>query len=150
MSVRLPAALLFVARGLASRLRLKPCRSLQWHFSKGRRKPAHLEAQTKQRLRQVSLQSLSRLLQHGHGQVVSGSKTQGVAVVADLPMRPPSASGDAPLMMSREATQFSHKTKRGLRCQPGKPLWGVWLKREETLIGADHDVASFWPILDAR
>ncbi len=57
--------------------------------------------QKNQRLRQVSLQSLSRLLQHGNGQVVGGSKTQGVAVVADLPMRPPGTSGDAPLMMSR-------------------------------------------------
>src|SRR5258706_13010883 len=36
-----------VATGLASRLRLKPSPSLQWHFSKRRRKPAHLEAPKK-------------------------------------------------------------------------------------------------------
>src|SRR5438067_721168 len=103
-----------------------------------------------QRLRQVSLQSLSRVLQHGHGQVVGRSKTQGVAMVADMPMRPPGPSRDAPLMMSCEAAQFSHKAKRGLLRQPGKPLRGIWLKREQPLLGADHDVASFWPILDAR
>src|SRR5260370_39151919 len=81
---------------------------------------------------------------------MGGSKTQGVAVVADLPMRPPGTSGDAPLMMSGEAAQFSHKTKRGLRSQPGKPLRGVWLKWEQPLLGTDHHIASLAAILDAR
>ena len=103
-----------------------------------------------QRLRQVSLQSLSRLLQDGNGQVVGGSKTQGVAVVADLPMRPPGPSRDAPLMMSRESAQFSHKTKRGLRCQPGKPLRGIWLEGEQATLGADHHVVPSGPILETR
>src|SRR5438552_8776740 len=73
-----------------------------------------------QRLRQVSLQSLSRVLQQGHGQVVGRSKTQGVAMVAGKPMRPPGPSRDAPLTMRCEVAHFSHKTKRGLRGQPGK------------------------------
>src|SRR6266702_671666 len=67
-----------------------------------------------------------------------------------MSMRPPGPTGDAPLMMRREVTGFSHKAKRGLCCQPGKPLRGIRLKREETLLGTDHDVASFCPILDAR
>src|SRR6266851_2999941 len=99
----------------------------------------------------MGLQSRRGLLQHGNGQVVGGSKTQGVAVVADMPMRPPGPSRDAPaLMMRRQAATLSHKTKRGLRRHPGKPLGGVWLKREEPLLGADHDVASFCSILDTR
>src|SRR5215471_16939637 len=65
-------------------------------------------------------------------------------------MGAPGASVDAPLMMRRQAARLSHKAERGLLCHPGKPLWGVWLKREETVLGTDHDVASFWPVLDAR
>src|SRR5436190_9231360 len=98
-----------------------------------------------QRLRQVSLQSLSRVLQHGHGQVVGRSKTQGVAMVADMPMRPPGPSRDAPLMMSCEVAQFSHKAKRGLRGQPGKPLRGIWLKREQPLLGQITALPSSGP-----
>src|SRR5947209_17849598 len=67
-----------------------------------------------QRLCQVSLQSLSRVLQHGHGQVVGRRKTQGVAVVADMPMRGPSPSRYAPRMMRCEAAHLSCNTKRGL------------------------------------
>src|SRR5260221_12782249 len=59
-------------------------------------------------------------------------------------------SGNAPLMMSRKAAHFSHKTERGLLCQPGKPLGGIWLKREYAVLRAGHHVASLWPILDAR
>src|SRR5260221_3996888 len=133
-----------------ARLGLKHAVSLQWHLSKKRRKPAHPEAQTSKRLRQVSLQSLSRLLQHRHGQVLGGSQPQRVAVVADMPMRPPSSTGDAPLMMRRQAAHLSHKAKRGLLCQPGKPLWGIWLKREQAVLGADQHIASLPAILDAR
>src|SRR5216683_5469688 len=73
-----------------------------------------------------------------------------VAMVADMPMGAPGASGDAPLMMRRETTPLSHKAKRGLLCHPGKPLGGIWLKREYAVLRAGHHVASLWPILDAR
>src|SRR6266567_8009748 len=98
----------------------------------------------------MGLQRRRRLFQHRHGQLVAGGQTQAVAVIADLPMSAPGASGNAPLMMSREAAPFSHKTKRGLLCQPGKPLGGLWLKREYAVLRAGHHVASLWPILDAR
>src|SRR5260221_573500 len=42
---------------------LKLCSTLQWHLSEERRRQAHPEAQPSKRLSQVSLQSLSRLLQ---------------------------------------------------------------------------------------
>src|SRR6266700_2039089 len=98
----------------------------------------------------MSLQSRSRLLQYRHGQFLGRCQTQRVAVVAEMPMGAPGASRDTPLMMSREAAHFSHKTKRGLLCQPGKPLGGIWLKREHAVLRADHHVAPLWPILDAR
>src|SRR5436305_6954253 len=98
----------------------------------------------------MSLDRLSRLLQHRHGQFLAGCQTQMVAMVADLPMGAPGASGDAPLMMGRETPPLSHKAKRGLLCQPGKPLGGIWLKREDAVLRAGHHVASLWPILDAR
>src|SRR6266702_6284662 len=98
----------------------------------------------------MSVQSRRRLLQYRQSQFLGGCKTQRVAVVADMLMRSPSPSGNAPLMMSREAAPFSHKTKRGLLCQPGKPLGGLWLKREYAVLRAGHHVASLWPILDAR
>src|SRR5712692_1322223 len=95
----------------------KPINALQWHLWKGRGREAHPETQTSKQLYQMGLQSRRGLLQHGHGQVVGRSKTQGVAVVADMPMRPPGASGDAPtLMMRRQAATLSYKAKRGLRC----------------------------------
>ncbi len=125
--------------------------TLQWHLLKGRSKPAHPEAQPSKQLRQVSLQSRCRLLQDGNSQVVGGGKAQSVAVVADLPMRPPGPSGDAPaLMMCRQAAKLSHKAKRGLRCHPGKPRWGIWLKGEQSALGTDYHVMPLAPILDAR
>src|SRR5713101_9252887 len=98
----------------------------------------------------MSLQSCRRLLQYRQSQFLGGCQTQRVAVVADMLMRPPGPSGNAPLMMSREAAHFSHKTERGLLCQPSKPLGGIWLKREYAVLRAGHHVASLWPILDAR
>jgi septum site-determining protein MinD len=103
----------------------------------------------KRRLGQVSLQSRRHLLQDGNGQVVSRCQPQRVAVVAEMPMRPPGASGDAPFMMSRQAAQLSHKAKRRDGLKPGKPGWGIGFKREQPLLGADHHVASLVPILDA-
>src|SRR6266567_1582091 len=73
-----------------------------------------------------------------------------VAMVADLPMGAPGASLDAPLMMRRETTLLSHKAKRGLRCHPGKPLGGIWLKREQTMLGTDHHIVSLIAILNVR
>src|SRR5437867_4123247 len=105
--------------------------SLQWHLSEQRRRQAHPEAQPSKRLGQVSLQSLSRLLQQRQGQLLGGCQRQPVTVVADMPMGAPGASRDAPLMMSRQAARLSHKTKRGLRCQPGKPFTVIWLKGEQ-------------------
>src|SRR5260370_24746826 len=98
----------------------------------------------------MRLQSSRRRLEYCQSQCVGGCKTQRVAVVADMLMRPPGPSGNAPLMMSREAAHFSHKTERGLLCQPSKPLGGIWLKREYAVLRAGHHVASLWPILDAR
>src|SRR5690349_5200161 len=62
----------------------------------------------------------------------------------------PGPFGHAPLMMGREMTRFPHKPKRLLLGHPGKPLRRIWLKWEQTLLGADHDVASLLVILDAR
>src|SRR6266852_1507457 len=73
-----------------------------------------------------------------------------VAMVADMPMGAPGASGHAPLMMGREATPFSHKAKRGLLCQPGKPLGSLWLKREQAVLGTDHHIVPLRAILHAR
>src|SRR6266702_2773413 len=67
-----------------------------------------------------------------------------------MSMRPPGPTGDAPLMMRREVTCFSHKAKRGLCCQPGKPLRGIRLKREQTMLGTDHHIVSLIAILNAR
>src|SRR5260370_15581000 len=67
-----------------------------------------------------------------------------------MPMRSPGPSRDAPLMMRRQGATLHHKAKRGLRCQPGKPLRGIWCKWEQAVLRADHHVASLWPILDAR
>jgi hypothetical protein len=108
------------------------------------------EAHPGKQLRQVSLQSVSGLLQHGNGQVLIGCQTQVVAVVADLSMGPPGASGGGPLMMSSEVARPSHKPKRGLLCHPGKPLWGIRFKGEPTFLGTDHHILSLLPILDAR
>src|SRR5260370_10127886 len=98
----------------------------------------------------MSLRGGSRLRQGRQSQLLGGCKTQRVAVVAEMPMCAPGPSGNAPLMMSREAAHFAHKTKRGLLCQPGKPLGGIGLKREQTLLGADHHIVSSAPIFDAR
>src|SRR6266699_5094925 len=138
-----------VGKARRARLGLKPDGTLQWHLSKRRRKPAHPGAQASKQLRQVSLQSRRGLLQHGNGQVVGRGKTQGVAVVAQMSMCAPGACGNAPLMMSRQAAPLSHKAKRGLRCQPGKPLWALRLKGEQTVRGTDDHVVSPHPILDA-
>jgi hypothetical protein len=96
------------------------------------------------------LQSVSGLLQDGNGQVLIGSQRQVVAMVADLSMGTPGASGSGPLMMSSEVARLADKTKRGLLCDPGKPLWGIRLKREHAMLGTDHDVASLFGELDAR
>jgi hypothetical protein len=53
-------------------------------------------------------------------------------------------------MMSREVACSSHKTKRVLLCYPGKPLLRIELKWEQATLGADHDIAPFAAILDAR
>jgi len=98
----------------------------------------------------MGLQSLSRLLQHGHRQVVGGGQTQRVAVVADLSMRPPGPFGDASLMMRRQAAHLSHKAKRGLRCQPAKPRRRIGSKREQTLLGTDHHVVPRAAVLDQK
>src|SRR5258708_5423858 len=129
---------------------LKPHYPLQWHFFSGRSKEASPEAQPGKQLGEMSLQSLSSLLQHGNGQLLGGSKTQGGDVVTDVPMRPPGPFLDAPLMMSREVARFSHKPKRVLLCHPGKPLWGVRLKREHAVLRTDHHIVPLLAILDAR
>ena len=66
------------------------------------------------RLHQMSLERLSRLLQHGNGQLLGGSQAQMVAVVADMAMGAPVAFGNAPLMMGRECSPFP--TKRNEPC----------------------------------
>src|SRR6266567_981154 len=71
-------------------------------------------------------------------------------MVADMPMGAPGASGDAALMMRRETAPLSHKAKRGLLCQPGKPHRGIWLKREQAILGTDHHRVSLIAILNAR
>src|SRR6266704_6570030 len=58
------------------------------------------EASPYKGLHQMSLQRFSRLLQHRNGQLMIGGQTQRVAVVTEVPMRPPSPFGDAPFLMS--------------------------------------------------
>src|SRR5438105_4714230 len=65
-------------------------------------------------------------------------------------MRPPGASGDAPLMMSRQAATLSDKANRGLLGQPGKLLRGIGLKGEQAVLGADHHVMPIVARLDQR
>src|SRR5437899_179290 len=65
-------------------------------------------------------------------------------------MGPPGPFGDAPLMMSGEASRFPHKTKRRLLSHPSKPLRGIRCKGEQTAFGTGHGVASLRPVLDAR
>src|SRR2546430_3627866 len=67
-----------------------------------------------------------------------------------MAVRPPSSSGDAPLMMGRQVAASAHEAKRGLFGQPGKPRRSIWLQGEEPVLGTDHDVASLGPILNAR
>src|SRR6266699_2259902 len=102
------------------------------------------------RLGEVSLQSESRLFQHGKGQFVVGGQTLDVDPIADLPMRSPGAFGHTPLMMGREVACLSHKPKRVLLCHPGKPFLRLWLKREHTTRGTDHHVVPLLAILHAR
>src|SRR2546423_14255364 len=90
------------------------------------------------------------LPKHGYGQLGGGGQTQGVAVVADLAMGAPGASGNPPLMMGREVALLADKAKGGLRGQPGKPLRGVGRKREQATLGAEHDVVALLHILDTR
>src|SRR5258708_35290066 len=73
-----------------------------------------------------------------------------VALVADMSMGAPGAFGDAPLMMGRERARSSHKAKRGLLCQPGKPLGSLWLKGEQAPLGTDHHIVPLRAILHAR
>src|SRR5438874_10255013 len=73
-----------------------------------------------------------------------------VSAVADMAMRPPRSFGNTPLMMGREVAQFSHKAKRVLCCHPGKPLGGIWLKREHALRGTDHHIMPLLAILHTR
>jgi hypothetical protein len=129
---------------------LESTSTLQWHLSEQRRRQAHPEDQPSTQLRQVSLQSLSRLLQHRKSELLVGGQTQGITVVADLPMGAPGPSLDVPLMMSGEVACSSHKPKRGLLCHPGKPLRGIWLQREQALLGTDHHVVPLLAILNAR
>jgi len=98
----------------------------------------------------MSLQSLSRLLQHGNGQLMAGCQTERVALVADVPMRAPGPVLHPPLMMRGEVARFSHKAKRVLLGHPGKPLRGIWLKREQAVFGTDHHILPLRAILDAR
>lgn len=90
------------------------------------------------------------MLQDRKGQVLIGCQTHIVAVVADLSMSPPGASGGSPLMMSSEVALFAHKAERGLRCDPGKPLGGIGFKREYATLGTNHHIVPFLTILDAR
>src|SRR6266849_8505485 len=98
----------------------------------------------------MSLQSCGSLLQPGNGQLRGGCQTQAVAPVADLAMGAPGTSRDAPLMMGRERAPLSHKAKRGLLCHPGKPLRGIWLQREQAVLGTDHHIVPLLAILDTR
>lgn len=93
---------------------------------------------------------MSSLLQHGNGQVLIGCQAHVVAVVANLSMSTPGASGGGPLMMSGEVALFAHKTKRRLLCDPGKPLLRIRLKREHAVLGTDDDVPSLFGVLNAR
>src|SRR5579883_2033559 len=65
-----------------------------------------------------------------------------VAVIADLPMRSPRPTRDAPPMMSREVPPLSHKAKRGLFFDPGKPLGCIRLEREHATLGTGHHIAT--------
>src|SRR5712692_2359063 len=101
----------------------KPAITLQWHFSKKKGKPAHPEAQNRQRLGQVGLQSGGGLLQHGDRQLLGLAQTGIVAVIADLAMRAPDGARDAlELTMGRQAATLAHEAKRPVGRQPGKPL----------------------------
>src|SRR5579885_1849263 len=93
-------------------------------------------------LRQVSVQRVSSLLQDSNGQMLIGCQRQVVAVIADLSMSTPGASRGGPLVMSGKVALFAHKAKRGLLCNPGKPLRGIRLKREHAVLGTDHHGAS--------
>ena len=53
-------------------------------------------------------------------------------------------------MMGGEVARLSHKTKRGLLCQPGKPRGGLWLKREYAVRGTDQHIVPLLAILDTR
>src|SRR5437588_2459 len=121
-------ALLFEEGGLSPSRKLKPSK----------------------RLGEVSLQSESRLFQHGKGQFVVGGKTLDVDPIADLPMRSPGAFGHTLLMMGREVACLSHKPTRVLLCHPGKPFRRLWLKREHATLGTDHHVVPLLAILHAR
>ena len=76
---------------------------------------------------------------------------QIVGVIAELAMGAPGSGGQAPdLTMDGQATVSAHKAKGGLRLQPGKPLWGIGLKGEQTVRGADDHVGALDPIFDER
>src|SRR5260370_4491868 len=65
-------------------------------------------------------------------------------------MGAPGPFGDAHLMMSREGACASPKTKRVLLCYPGKPVLGIWLKREQAALGTDHHIVPLLAVLDTR
>src|SRR6266487_5985139 len=98
----------------------------------------------------MSLQSLSRLLQHRNGQFLVGCQTLDGVMVADLAMCPPGPFGHAPLMMCREVAPFSHKAKRVLLGYPGKPLLRLWLQGEQAALGTEHHIVPLLAVLDAR
>jgi hypothetical protein len=75
--------------------------------------------QSSEQLLEKDVESLSRLLQHGKGQVLIRGQTQVVAVIADVSMGTPGASGGSPLMMSSEVALFAHKAKRGQKKRNG-------------------------------
>src|SRR5947207_3224865 len=89
----------------------------------------------------MGLEGRLGLLYGGHGQVLGRTKTQVVTVIVDVPMRAPGPVGHSlDLMMSGEAPVSTHKAKRGLRRQPGKPGRRLGFQREQTLLRTDHHV----------
>ena len=99
----------------------------------------------------MSVKGRGRLLQGGDGQGLGRAQVQIVGVTAHGAMSAPGGPGQAlDLAMSGETTKLAHKTKRRKGRELGKPCRRIGLKREQTALGADHDVGSLAAIFDER
>lgn len=99
----------------------------------------------------MSVKGRGGLLQGSDGQGLGRAQVQIVGVTAHGAMSAPGGPGQAlDLAMGGETTAFAHKTKRREGREPGKPCRSIWLKREQTMGGADHHVGPLAAIFDER